>query len=904
MLVCRVVLLTQENFQVELPKNVTGQVLYDRVKDKINLEEADYFGLSYFNSQNQRLWLSLEKRIDKQVDNVKDLLFYWEVKFYPPAPEQLNEDHTRYLVVLQIRKDLFTGLLPASFQTQAILGSFTAQGEIGDFERANHIGIEYLRQIGFAPKQSEELLLRISDLHKMCKGLTPAEADLYFLDNAKKCALYGMDMHKVKDSSNRAVKIGVSACGIYVYDGNIRMDCFKWPRILKIEYKRNVFRIKVKPGEFEHHQTTLGYQLPSVKLAKRLMRIAVENHQFFRLKQPELTDTGTLRGFGNRRWRLSVRTQNQLQGALTPRKSFSRANSVMSSDTYPLGMGPHVHVNTMPAAVPRRAYRQSDKNYNTIGEVGDRTLSPALDDSHLDAAGQPEGRLTKGVDQLVDVSHGGGSEYLPNETLDETGIAKGVNSSRLPPNARRPSGGTGRHTPTNSTPLAAKSAKKSPSNSSSRRPSETSGPVAAANIHRQNTDAMIQKPPVNEATTDEVSPALTESQGKPVPLPRSISDLTNGEQINQHRIPASSTPKTATEVPISNQYAKQSAGAQLLPRTSFQSLGTPKRHSQGDGLPGSNTEQVGIDAWSPSCSISKNKPSSAPVSPTGPPVQFTANSWSPTTQPPTTQPPTTETTTPLSPQSEILPILSTASPAKSPVDNIVVDNACPRTQQLGTPPESPNSKTPTPVNTCPQQLGTSSELLSYEKTPTLANSNQLSDAGKFGPGELPIPAFSTESAGVMPTGGMDDSVELKTSDRVEKPPTVATTCMKFAGSSPESNTQSTWTPPTVKTEKRQFSAVSDLNKDLNGCQASIPEMVSQTTTLMTEKDGVVEYKVEHTITTADDDEDIDYNQHGVTRAMLLDAIELVTGLDKTLEVDRIDIKTEIKTEIKMDSEST
>lgn len=100
---------------------------------------------------------------------MKDLLFYWEVKFYPPAPEQLNEDHTRYLVVLQIRKDLFTGLLPASFQTQAILGSFTAQGEIGDFERANHIGIEYLRQIGFAPKQSEELLLRISDLHKMCK---------------------------------------------------------------------------------------------------------------------------------------------------------------------------------------------------------------------------------------------------------------------------------------------------------------------------------------------------------------------------------------------------------------------------------------------------------------------------------------------------------------------------------------------------------------------------------------------------------------------------------------------------------------------------------------------------------------------------------------------------------------
>lgn len=96
-------------------------------------------------------------------------MFYWEVKFYPPAPEQLNEDLTRYLVVLQIRQDLFTGKLPASFQTLAILGSFTAQGEIGDFDRSQHVSIDYLRPYSFAPKQSEELLMRICDLHKTCK---------------------------------------------------------------------------------------------------------------------------------------------------------------------------------------------------------------------------------------------------------------------------------------------------------------------------------------------------------------------------------------------------------------------------------------------------------------------------------------------------------------------------------------------------------------------------------------------------------------------------------------------------------------------------------------------------------------------------------------------------------------
>lgn len=97
------------------------------------------------------------------------MVFSWELKFYPPAPEDLNEDLTRYLIVLQIRQDLFTGKLPASFQTLAVLGSYTAQGEIGDFDKTRHTNINYLRPYNFAPNQSEELLMRITDLHKTCK---------------------------------------------------------------------------------------------------------------------------------------------------------------------------------------------------------------------------------------------------------------------------------------------------------------------------------------------------------------------------------------------------------------------------------------------------------------------------------------------------------------------------------------------------------------------------------------------------------------------------------------------------------------------------------------------------------------------------------------------------------------
>ena len=45
------------------------------------------------------------------------------------------------------------------------------------------------------------------------------------------------------------VKIGVSASGLYVYQGRLRMETFKWPRMLKISYKTNIFHIKVRPAE-------------------------------------------------------------------------------------------------------------------------------------------------------------------------------------------------------------------------------------------------------------------------------------------------------------------------------------------------------------------------------------------------------------------------------------------------------------------------------------------------------------------------------------------------------------------------------------------------------------------------------------------------------------------------------
>lgn len=210
------------------------------------------------------------------------------MKFYPPDPTQLHEDLSRYLICLQIRKDILSGRIPCSFVTHAILGSYLAQSDIGDFDITEHDDQgRYLNVLRFAPNQTAELLEKVAELHKQHRGMTSEEADLQYLENAKKLAMYGIDLHPAKEQSGLDIMIGVSSQGLHVFRDRLQINRFAWPKILKISYKRNNYYIKIRPGEFEQYESTLGFKLANHRTAKRLWKTCVEHHTFFRLMQPE-----------------------------------------------------------------------------------------------------------------------------------------------------------------------------------------------------------------------------------------------------------------------------------------------------------------------------------------------------------------------------------------------------------------------------------------------------------------------------------------------------------------------------------------------------------------------------------------------------------------------------------------
>ncbi|XP_048206650.1 protein 4.1 isoform X23 [Perognathus longimembris pacificus] len=329
---CKISLLDDTVYECVVEKHAKGQDLLKRVCEHLNLLEEDYFGLAIWDNTTTKTWLDSAKEIKKQVRGVP-WNFTFNVKFYPPDPAQLTEDITRYYLCLQLRQDIVDGRLPCSFATLALLGSYTIQSELGDYDAELH-GVDYVSDFKLAPNQTKELEEKVMELHKSYRSMTPAQADLEFLENAKKLSMYGVDLHKAKDLEGVDIILGVCSSGLLVYKDKLRINRFPWPKVLKISYKRSSFFIKIRPGEQEQYESTIGFKLPSYRAAKKLWKVCVEHHTFFRLTSTDTIPKSKFLALGSK-FRYSGRTQAQTRQASAlidrPAPHFERTASKRAS---------------------------------------------------------------------------------------------------------------------------------------------------------------------------------------------------------------------------------------------------------------------------------------------------------------------------------------------------------------------------------------------------------------------------------------------------------------------------------------------------------------------------------------------------------------------------------------------
>uniref|UniRef100_A0A3P9LEB2 FERM domain-containing protein 3 n=1 Tax=Oryzias latipes TaxID=8090 RepID=A0A3P9LEB2_ORYLA len=278
-ILCTIRLLDDSELSCSIQKDTKGQFLLDHVCNHYNLLEKDYFGIRYVDPEKQRHWLEPNKPVVRQMKSHQPYMMCFRVKFYPHEPMKIKEELTRYLLYLQLKRDIYHGRLLCPFVEAAYLGACIVQAELGDYDAEEH-PCDYIRDFKLFPKQSLKLERKIMEMHKNeLRGQNAALAELNMLQRAHSLETYGVDPHPCKDFTGATAFLGFTATGFVVFQGNKRIHLLKWMDVSKLKFEGKTFYVI---GIQKEKKLVLTFHTSTPAACKHLWKCGVENQAFYK----------------------------------------------------------------------------------------------------------------------------------------------------------------------------------------------------------------------------------------------------------------------------------------------------------------------------------------------------------------------------------------------------------------------------------------------------------------------------------------------------------------------------------------------------------------------------------------------------------------------------------------------